>query len=330
MSDRTLPRCHVIATGGTIAMKVDPVVGGPVPALTGDELVSSVPYLKEVANITVCNLFNKPSDHLDPADWIALRTAVISALSEDGVAGVVISHGTDTLEETAWFLDLTLSSPKPVVLVGAQRNASERDFDGPRNLLAGVRVCVEPACRGLGVMVAMNQELHAARDVSKTHTSSVASFKSGDFGLLGTIADQGITLTRRPVDRPTLPVVGAKLPRVDMVPMYAGADGLQVRAALAQGAKGIVVQALGLGNVSRDMYAAIGQAIDAGVSVAIASRCPAGSVAPVYGFEGGGLSLLALGAIFAGTLSPHKARILLMLALQDPHSTKCLQGLFDR
>lgn len=330
LQDRPRPRCHVIATGGTIAMKIDARVGGPMPALTGDDLVDAVPRLRAIADITVCNLFNKPSDHLDAQDWRTLASATAAALADERVDGVLISHGTDTLEETAWFLDLTVTCDKPVVLVGAQRNASALDFDGPRNLLAGVRACVAPACRGLGVIVAMNEELHAAREVTKTHTSSVASFGSGGFGLLGTVSEQGVAVARRPVARPTFALAGASLPRVDIVAMHAGADGLMVRAALAHGSQGLVVQALGLGNVSRDLAAAIGQALDAGVPVVIASRCPQGSVAPVYGFEGGGLQLQARGAVFAGDLSPQKARILLMLALQAPKSTTALQRLFDR
>src|SRR6266571_4963184 len=123
------PVCHMIATGGTIAMKIDPAKNAPVPALSGEDLLASVPELTKVARIRVENLFNIPSDYIDPERW------VVNALAKPEVAGVIISHGTDTLEETAYFLDLTVSSDKPIVLVGAQRNASERDFDGPRNLL---------------------------------------------------------------------------------------------------------------------------------------------------------------------------------------------------
>ena len=130
---------------------------------------------------------NVPSDYMDPPRWIALTKEVTAALARADVSGVIISHGTDTLEETAWWLDLTVNSEKPIVLIGAQRNASEKDFDGPRNLLNAVRICVDPASNGKGAMIVLNDQINAARDVTKTHTSSVETFKSGDFGFLGVV-----------------------------------------------------------------------------------------------------------------------------------------------
>src|SRR5262245_47507044 len=144
--------CQMIATGGTIAMKIDPVKNAPVPALSGEDLVAGVPELGRVAKVRVESPFNIPSDYMEPERWVAIQKLVVKALASDEVAGVMISHGTDTLEETAYFLDLTVASEKPVVLVGAQRNASERDFDGPRNLVNAARICVSPQARGKGVV----------------------------------------------------------------------------------------------------------------------------------------------------------------------------------
>lgn len=327
---RPLPLCQLIATGGTIAMKIDPVRGGAVPALSGADLLAAVPAMARVARLEVRELFNIPSDHMDAGRWVELQRAVDEALARPEITGAIVSHGTDTLEETAWFLDLTLASDKPVVLAGAQRNASVPDFDGPRNLLNAARVCVEPRARRQGVLVAMNNQIHAAREATKTHTADVEAFKSGDFGLLGVADEDRVVFSRQTARRLHLPLRAGALPRVEIVPMFAGASGDLLRAAVALGARGIVVQALGFGNVNADMLAAVQEAIARGVAVAISTRVPNGRVQPAYGFEGGGRTLQAAGAVFADNLSPHKARILLMLALQSARTTHQLQSLFDQ
>lgn len=327
---RTLPRCRLISTGGTIAMKLDPVRRAPVPAVSGADLLRSVAGLGEVAEIEVEELCNVPSDYMDPPRWVALQRAVVAALSHDEVHGVVVSHGTDTLEETSWFLDLTVPGPKPVVLVGAQRNASDLNFDGTRNLLDATRVCVSAGARDKGVLLVLNNQINAAREATKTHTSDVESFRSGAFGLLGTVDEDRVVFSRAPVRRQHIPLGTAPLPRVDIITMYGGADGAQVDAAVAAGARGIVVQGLGLGNVNEAMYAALIDAIEAGVTVAISTRVPQGRVRPVYGFAGGGVTLKERGALFADDLSPHKARILLMLALQLPRPAAEIQSMFDK
>jgi L-asparaginase len=325
-----LQRCQLIATGGTIAMKIDPVKGAPVPALSGEELVASVPELKNVARLQVQSLFNIPSDYMDAERWVAIQRAVSKALSAADVAGVIVSHGTDTLEETAYFLDLTVASEKPVVLVGAQRNASERDFDGPRNLLDAARVCVSGQARGKGVLVVLNNQISAAREAAKTQTSGVETFKSGDFGFLGVVDADRIFFARAPTRRQHIVLKESPLPRVDIVAAYAGVDGTLLRAAVAAGAKGVVIQALGLGNVNIPMYEAVKEAIAAGVAVVISTRVANGRVLPVYGTTGGGKTLQEAGAVFADNLSPPKARILLMLALQTTSSAAEIQQLFDR
>src|SRR5690349_2873393 len=174
---QTKPVVVFIATGGTIAMKIDPVKHAPVPAISGEDLLATVPEVSKYATVEVKNVSNVPSDYMDPARWSALTREVNTALRRADVSGVIISHGTDTLEETAFWLDLTVDSNKPVVLIGAQRNASEPDFDGPHNLLNAVRIAVDPQSRGKGSMLAMNSQINAARDVTKTHTSSVETFK---------------------------------------------------------------------------------------------------------------------------------------------------------
>jgi L-asparaginase len=324
---------QLIATGGTIAMKIDPVKHAPVPAISGEDLVATVPEISKVARIEVQNLSNVPSDYMDPDRWVQLQKAVSEALARPEVAGVIVSHGTDTLEETAFFLDLTVESEKPVVLIGAQRNASEKDFDGPRNLLNAARICVEPTARGKGAMIALNNQINAAREAVKTNTSEVETFKSGDFGFLGVADNDRVIFHRTPTRRQFLPLKLSEkqhLPRVDIVAMYGGADGALVRAAVAAGAKGVVIQALGWGNMNVPMFEAVKETIAKGVPVVITTRVWNGRVLPNYGFQGGGKTLQEAGAVFGDNLSPQKARILLMLALQRTSDANELQRLFDK
>jgi L-asparaginase len=326
-----LPVCPLIATGGTIAMKIDPIKQAPVPAISGEDLLATVPDVSKYARVEVKNVSNVPSDYMDPPRWIALTKEVEAALERPEVAGVIVSHGTDTLEETAWWLDLTVNSEKPIILIGAQRNASEKDFDGPRNLLNAVRICVDPASKGKGAMIVLNGQINAARDVTKTHTSNVETFKSGDFGFLGVVDFDRVIFARAPLRRQHIALKSDSAPYVEIVGMYGGADGRLVKAAVDQGAKGIVVEGLGWGNVNQPMFAAIKDALAKSVPVVIASRVPNGRVLPNYGFEGGGKTLVDAGAVMADDLSARKARILLMLLLQNEvNDQKGLQAAFSK
>ncbi len=330
MTPSTLPIVQFIATGGTIAMKIDPATGGVVPAISGDDLMQTVPEAARHATIEVLNFSQMSANYVDAGWWTRLSAAVDAALARPEVAGVVIAHGTDTMEETAWWLDLTVASDKPVVLIGAQRNASSRDFDGPRNLLNAIRIATAPDARGRGVMLAMNNQIHAARSVTKTHTGDVETFKSGDFGLLGAVWDDRVLFSRQPLRRQHLPIGAAAMPRVDIVAMYGGADGDLLRYAVDQGAGGIVVQAVGMGNMNVSLYEAVRYALSREVPVVVASRVPNGRTMPVYGFVGGGKTTFDAGAVMSGDLSPQKARLLLMLLVhRGVKGQAALQAAFD-
>jgi len=325
------PVVRIIATGGTIAMKIDPVKKTPVPAVSGEDLVGAVPELAKFAKIEVENFSNISSTYMGPDRWVPLQKSVQTALNRSEVAGVVIIHGTTTLEETAYFLDLTVQSNKPVVLTGALKNASEVDFDGPRNILNAVRICVSPEAKDKGVMIALNNQINAAREATKTHTWSVETFKSGEFGFLGYADYDRVIFYRNPLRRQTLPLLSDQLPYVEIVTIYAGASGNMVKAAVNAGAKGIVVQAFGWGNVNVGMYEAIKEAIGRGVPIIVTSRVPNGRVEPVYGYPGGGKTLKDAGAVFGDDLSAQKARILLMLALHNNVTDLgAIQKYFDR
>jgi len=323
-----LPTIVVVSTGGTISMKVDPESGGPVPALRGEDLIQAVPELEKMARIRVVNFSNIPSDYMDGKRWMLLSRRVSDILSDPEVSGVIITHGTDTLEETAYFLDLTLGNEKPVVLIGAQRNASEKDTDGPRNLLNAVHQILDEKSVGRGVTVTFNHYINAARPVTKTHSSNVQTFESGNYGYLGYVDSSGVVFFNKSLRRQTIPLP-TQLPRVDLIDMYAGADGALLKHAVDFGAEGIVVAALGSGNVNESMYEAIQYALRRKVPVVISSRSYFGRVLPVYGFKGGGATLKEIGCVFADDLSPWKARVLLMLTLPLTKGQAGLQSYFD-
>ncbi|MDR0379580.1 MAG: asparaginase, partial [Candidatus Accumulibacter sp.] len=291
----------------------------------------SVPDAVRYARVEVTNFSGISANHITIEWWARLTRCVTEALARPEVAGVVIAQGTDTLEETAWWLDLTVESEKPVILIGAQRNASSPDFDGPRNLLNAIRVAVCREACGKGVMVAMNNQINTARSVTKTHTGNVETFQGGNFGWLGEVWDDKIVFSRAPLRRMHFPIGDGEWPSVHIFPMYAGADGRFIRYAVDSGTQGIVVQATGMGNMNVSMFEAVKYALGKGVPVVIATRVPNGRTMPVYGYEGGGKTAFDAGAVMAGDLSPQKARISLILMLHNGiRDNVALREFFDR
>ena len=327
-----LPRVVVLATGGTIASRFDPAKGGIVTALTGADLVQAVPGLGKVARVEVEQFSNIGSTNMTPEIWRRLAARAEALLADDTVKGVVVTHGTDTLEETAFFLDLAITSSKPAVIVGSQRPASATDSDGPGNLLNAVRVAVSPEAVGKGVLVVMNGQINAAREVTKTSTTDVGTFRSLEFGNLGTADELAVRFYRAPIRRQTIALREQdRLGRVEIVSEYAGAEGRLIRMLLQGGAPdGLVVAATGLGHVSEATYDAIKEARDRGIPVVISTRVYTGRVLPLYANKGGGVTLQQIGCVLADNLSPQKARILLMLALTRTKDPKQLQQYFDR
>jgi L-asparaginase len=308
------PRIAIFFTGGTISMRLDPATGGAIPALSGEEIIAQVPGLDEIAEFDLINFARLPGPHVTPAKMMDLARAVKEKLSQEKIIGVVITHGTDTLEETAYLLDLVIDDERPVVLVGALRNSSELSWDGPENLRSAVRIAVDPQSHGLGVIVAMNNQLIPAAEATKTHTESTDTFQSRDFGPLGLVDKDRIIVTRRPLKREHIATDQIE-ERVDLIRMFAGADGRLLDFAVDNGARGLVIEGLGRGNVPVAALPAIERAIDKGIPVLITTRCPRGRVLDTYGYEGAGKQLKKMGAILGGLLPGHKARIKLMLAL---------------
>jgi L-asparaginase len=305
---------HLVATGGTIASTGFP---GPLgAALDGRALLGATGWPAEVV---VTDLATAASFALAPEDLLGLHAAVRAAL-DAGADGVVVTHGTDTMEESAYGLDLLLDDPRPVVLTGAQRAADEPGADGPANLRAALTVAADPAARGDGVLVCFDGAAYAAQGVAKRHTLAAGAFAGP---AVHRVVDGAVRRVARPVRRPMLPVPVVPLPRVDVVVCHHGADGTLVRACRAAGARGIVVAGTGVGNAPPDVIAAVGEAVAAGVTVLVASRVPDGPVSPRY--AAGGAALAGAGGQFAGDLSPWQARVLLVLALAaDPADPRAL------
>jgi len=323
-----LPLVRIIATGGTIAGKGDnplQTMGYRAGQLTIEEITATIPGLSSVARIEGEQFVNLPSSALDTSDWLNLASRINSVFEEDhSVSGIVITHGTDTLEETAYFLSLVVKSDKPVVIVGSMRPATSLSPDGPMNLLNAVRVASSPAARGLGVLVVMNDEIYAARDVTKTNANRLDTFRSYDLGALGSIDNGEVAFYHRPLRKLGLAtefcVNGLKtLPRVDILLAYVGADDVLVNAVLAAKAKGIVLAGTGAGHISPSAEAALRQAYESGTLVVRASRTGTGRI----------LQSTPENFVAADNLSPQKARILLMLALTKTNSKQEIQRIFQ-
>ena len=333
------PRVHIIFTGGTIAMRTN-AQGQLVPANSGDELIAAIPELSAYA-LSTQQLCNVASAHLTSALWLQLRQAVMHACADERISGVVVVQGTDTLEETAFFLDASLSNEalhnKPVVLTGAMRSADEEGGDGPENLRNAILTAASDDARGRGAMVGMYGRLHAARHVRKLHTTRTDAFSSSEQPVLGEIISDAhtspqvrfLTEAQRHTPSIDLPIAQhsafqqgqVELPRVDIVSTHISCDALFIDTSIKSGAAAIVIQALGAGNVNPAISDAIERALTQGVAVVIASRSPLGATEPVYGYVGGGQSLLKIGAVMSHDLPAHKARIYAQLLLAQAGAT---------
>ena len=310
-------------------MSIDPTMGGAAPALSGEEIVARVEGLSDVANFDIINFSRLPGPHVTPAKMLELAQAVQTELHKPEIDGVVITHGTDTLEETAYFLDLILHSDKPIVFVGAMRNSSELSWDGPANLLAAVRVAGDAQARGLGVVIAMSEKIIAANEVTKTHTESVDTFQSRDFGALGMIDKDRVIIARRPTERENIATTKIE-ERVEIIKATSGSDGKFIDFVVEHGTRGIVIEGMGRGNVPPDYVPAIERALKKNIPVVITSRCPRGRVLDTYAYVGAGKTLTNLGVILGGVLPSHKVRIKLMLLLGAGYSDAQIRQSFSK
>ena len=329
------PRVHFVATGGTISNRD----GG---RLTADDLAKSMPGVERYARLSHEQFANVASSELTLEQWLQLARRVNELYAADpGLAGIVVTSGTDTLEETAFFLHLTIKDPRPVVVVGSMRNPSTLGYEGAANLLEGVRVAADPAARDKGVLVVLNDEINSARDVTKTDALRLHTFKSRETGMLGVVDRDRVVFYRQITQRHTshaeFDVAQVKeLPRVDVIMVYQGAPGDLIKAAVDAGARGVVIATAGAGATSGTQGQGIAYAAQKGVFVVTTTRTGSGRIAPP---RTGSLSpnvkisdearRRQSFSVAGEDHQPVKARILLMLALARTTDRAEIQRMFS-
>lgn len=314
----------LLGTGGTIASRSDRN-GQVVAAASSNELVDSLPA-RATPKLIVEDVFNVGSYLMDLPHMRQLALRAQEHLENPRVDGVVVTHGTDTMEETAYFLDLVIDDDRPVVFTGAQRPADAYDPDGPRNLLDALTVAAHPHARGLGTLIAFSGGVFAARGTRKSRTLAADSFASPSGGPLGLVVGPTVQIDVQPRPRPHLSLEDMQLDgvRVDVVAFYPGADATALHAFAAQGARGIVLEATGAGNANPEVCRAVHELTERGVVVVTSTRVASGPVAAIYG-NGGGKDLVAAGAVGSGVLRAPQARVLLGALLgvhRDPEAVR--------
>lgn len=314
------PTIDIISLGGTIAMKADGIVPGAVPTLTADDLIAVVPQLSDIADIRAQTFRNIPGAHLtfDDLDALAIE---IRERSRNGGDGIVITQGTDTIEETAYVMDLLLGLDIPVVVTGAMRNPSRPGADGPANLLSAVQVAVSPKARSLGALVVFNDEIHAARFVRKSHTSNPATFRSDPLGPIGWLAEDQVRILLKPERlapvKKTVSAGTVGTVKVPIIKLGLGDDETMIEAAVSAGVDGLIVEALGGGHVPICIADALQRAAKH-LPVILSSRTGQGeALSCTYGFAGSEIDLLRRGLISGGQFDGCHARILLCVLLRN-------------
>ncbi|WP_195336544.1 asparaginase [Paraclostridium bifermentans] len=318
----------IVFTGGTISMTVDEKIGAAIPSLSGEQIMSMVTNIDKVADIEIYNFDEIPGPHMTPEKMLSLRNYINDIISKDEFSGVVVTHGTDSLEETAYFLDLTLDTPKPVIVTGAMRSSDELGYDGPSNLAAAVCTAISDEAYNKGVLVVLSNEVLLASEATKTNTLTLNTFKSLTCGPLGIIDCDKLVLSRDIVDRQTI-LVDKVESDVALIKSGVGMDDSFIKFAAGKGCKGIVIEAMGRGNIPPEMLKGVEYARSKDIPVVIASRCHSGRVFDSYGYLGSGRDLRNLGCIFAGDLPGQKARIKLIVALGKTNNLNELKDMFE-
>jgi L-asparaginase len=309
------PRIVILTTGGTIAGKSDErsEVGYNSAQLDPNQLILTVPGINTLARVSSERIASIGSQDMSDSVWLALAARITELFAQNAVDGVVVTHGTDTMEETAFFLDLVLARGKPVVLVGAMRPSSATSADGPANLFDAVKVAASPSARDRGVLVVMNGTIHSARDVEKTHTTALETFRSPNFGPVGYVNAAAVRFSvpsPPPRSQRYSPGSSPPLPRVDIIYAHSNMDGAIIEEAAQRGARGLVLAGVGDGNCSKSAIDALGRAAARGIVVVRASRTGAGFVDRNVEIDDD-----KLGFVAALDLNPQKARVLTQLLI---------------
>lgn len=311
-----MKKIAVIFNGGTISMKVDERIKAAVPSLTGEEIMSMVTGIEEYAEIESYSFSSMPSPHMTLETMLKLSKFTTELVEREDIDGVVITHGTDTLEETAYLLDLTVRTKKPVVVTGAMRSGSELGYDGPFNLATSICTAISDEAVGRGVLVCFNGELNSASEVTKANSMALNAFRTPNFGPIGIVDNDNVIFYRDANYSEKYDVSEIKK-QVALIKCVVDMDSSYIDYLIEKGCGGIVIEALGRGNVPPKMVDGIKKATELNIPVVVVSRCFEGRVFESYGYEGGGKQLKDLGVIFGDTLPGQKARIKLILAINS-------------
>ncbi|GAE35901.1 L-asparaginase [Halalkalibacter akibai JCM 9157] len=290
-------------------------------------LYSTIESLSSIASVIVDDFLNIPSPHMTPSLMVNLAERLKARVKEDQLDGIVVTHGTDTLEETAYLLDLLLDWNIPVILTGAMRSSNELGADGPHNLISAVRVAAHDSACNKGVLVVLNDEIHTAKNVTKTHSSNIATFQSPQYGPIGIVTKRGVFFHHTLTARESYPV--KKLTKnVVLLKTYTGMDETIIQAVANTDIDGLVIEAFGQGNVPPKVMEGLTSLIKKSIPIVLVSRCFNGIVQDVYAYEGGGRMLKDRGVIFTNGLNGQKARLKLMVVLEQTSDQQKLQELF--
>lgn len=304
----------LLTTGGTIASKPNKESGKLASgAMTGEELAAMCQLPNDI-EVIVESVFQKASIHITFEDLVVLKSKIENYYKDDGVCGVVVTHGTDTMEETAYFLDLTIKDSRPVVVTGSQRSPDELGSDVYINLRHAIYSACSRDLHDVGTVVVFNERIFAARYVKKEHASNIQGFNAFGFGYLGIIDNDQVHIFQKPIKRETFDIIGS-IPQVDIIKCYIGADGKFIKAAREAGAKGIILEGVGRGQVAPKMMEEIEAAIKAGIKLVITTSAEEGSVYTTYDYEGSAYDLYKKGVILGSDNDSKKARIKLAVAI---------------
>lgn len=317
----------IVFTGGTISMTVDEKIGAAIPTLSAEQILAMVSNIDTIADIEIVEYSEIPGPHITFDMLFEIRDIINKLEQREDITGIIVTHGTDSLEETAYFLDLTLNIRKPVIIVGAMRNSSELGYDGPANLAAAVCTAVSPQAIDRGVLVVLNNEVNTAREVTKTNTMSLNTFQSYH-GAIGIIDTSEFVLHRSGITPREYINTNTVKRNVFLIKSCLDMDSNMIDFCVENGANGLVIEAMGRGNVPPQIIPSIEKAISKNIPIVLVSRCPAGRVRASYGYFGGGKMLEDMGVIFADEIPGHKARLKLMLLLSITNDINRIKSAF--
>lgn len=319
----------IIFTGGTISMKNDKESNAAVPAMSGEDILNMTPNLDNLADIHFLDFAMIPGPHMTPEKMLELSKLISHKVESEGYDGVIVTHGTDSLEETAYLVDLTYNGTKPVIFLGSMKNSSEPGWDGPSNLISAVYTATSDEANNRGVMVVMSEEVHAASQVTKTNTNTLDTFKSMDFGPIGFVDNHKVYFYYNYTKKQFIPAEKIDS-NVDLIKCGCGMNDRLLKYCVDSGTHGIVIEGMGRGNIPPQMVPGVEYALSKNIPVILVSRCLMGKVLDDYGYEGAGRELTERGVILGDNLPGQKARIKLMVALGYTKDMYKIKDIFEK